>query len=171
MYKQLLTMGLILTGIQPVQAAELEELFKGFNQGCQMTNNFSSFHLSLIKNNKNPKNNDYYLPGNPRLPQGIRGSLGQVKLTVNNQDNYTMAKLPLKGKFYGLPVVEYQGLYGNANGINSMSFIINAPVNKVKNVLQKNRVNITDYVSHSGTLKAELVPKGQQTYIVCDWSS
>ncbi len=170
MYKQLLTIGLILTGIQPVQAAELEALFKGFNQGCQMTNQFSSFHLSLIKKNNNPKNKDYYLPGNPRLPQGIKGKLGQVKLTVNNQDNYTLAKLPLIGKFYGLPVLEYQGLYGNANGINSMVFIINAPVNKVKNVLQKNKVYISSYTSPSGTIKAELVPKGQQTYIVCDWS-
>jgi hypothetical protein len=173
MNSKLLILGLIVACAAPVQASELETLFKGFEQGCQMNPDFDSFHRSLVQENPQYRfgKNQYYLPGQPKLPQGIRANLGKLEVIPDQESNeFSEAKLTLEGSFYGLPVTSYSGFYGHGNGIGAMSLTINAPLATVQQVLKQKGVTITS--SEDGLIfEAILSPKDNVTEMICDWSN
>jgi hypothetical protein len=173
MKSKLLILGLIVSCAVPVQASELETLFKGFERGCQMNPDFNTFHRSLVQENPQYRfgTNNPYLPGQPKLPPGIRANIGKLELIPDQEFNeFTEAKLTIEGSFYGLPVTSYSGFYGNGNGINAMSLTVNAPLATVQQVLNQKGIIITSSQEELES-KAMLLPKDNVTEIICDWSN
>ncbi|HEY9692448.1 MAG TPA: hypothetical protein V6D15_09595 [Oculatellaceae cyanobacterium] len=167
MWKRFITITLIsaIFSTSSVHAAGLEALFAGFEKGCDMNPRFFTFHESLVRENRQTRSGvSYYKPGNPHLPKGIEGSLGRMSL--KNMDDFTLATLPLQGKFYGLPVIRYDAGFGNRSGVKFVHLIIDAPTSKVRNVFKQKRLRISSVDSYAATLKSE----GRRTKLICDWS-
>ena len=174
MLKHFVTISLLLAvfSASSAHAAGLEALFAGFEKGCGINPRFRTFHLSLVRENRQYRNGvSSYKPGNPRLPKGIEGSLGRMSL--KNMGAFTFVSLPLQGRFYGLPVIRYESGLGNHNGISFMELIIDAPISQVRSVFKQKRVRISSVYnealeqSYGATLKSE----GRRTRLTCDRST
>lgn len=159
--------------IWPAAASErvnLDAFLAGLETRCHHSAHLEAFGRDLIR--RYTFEAGAARPGHPvRIPEAIKPAMGRARAV--DRGSWTEIRVPLTGRFRGLPTHALHLAAGHSNGVSVTTLIFDAPRTEVERVIGRDVRGANRLMRNEGPagLSARIEAVGRRAQLVCDWST
>ena len=109
-----------------------------------------------------------------RIQEPFKPAIGKAQ--ADNRKQFTVIRVPLIGRYRGLPTREITFFVGHSNGVNATHILFDATKEEVERVIggdvaQVRQAFAADEIARDFGFRAEIVAKNRRASLVCDTSA